>query len=283
MSKILTRQQIDFWHENGYLEPVRFAPEDEMTGYVARLEDFERDYPEHVPKLDVKAHLLCGWANELVQNPVLLDVMEDLLGPNLLLTGAAFRIKPPDGRTFAEWHQDSYVAAIKPFFCTATLALSEYSAENGCLRVIPGSHRWGALPMSDTGDEDSILSRPYRVTSEFDEAQAVDVVMRPGELTLQHDHTIHGSRPNRSMARRIGLLADFTTPDARKGVRRAGVGDPGARRRRLRELAHRRDARRGVGRGGARGLGAGGGCLCLQLLPRQRHCAEGIPVTGRRQ
>ena len=219
MSKILTRQQIDFWRENGYLEPIRFAPEGEMAGYVARLEDFERDYPEHVPKLDVKAHLLCGWANELVQNPVLLDVMEDLLGPNLLLTGAAFRIKPPDGRTFAEWHQDSYVAAIKPFFCTATLALSEYSAENGCLRVIPGSHRWGALPMSDTGDEDSILSRPYRVTSAFDEAQAVDVVMRPGELTLQHDHTIHGSRPNRSKARRIGLLADFTTPDARKESR----------------------------------------------------------------
>ena len=219
MSKILTRQQIDFWRENGYLEPIRFAPEGEMAGYVARLEDFERDYPEHVPKLDVKAHLLCGWANELVQNPVLLNVMEDLLGPNLLLTGAAFRIKPPDGRTFAEWHQDSYVAAIKPFFCTATLALSEYSAENGCLRVIPGSHRWGALPMSDTGDEDSILSRPYRVTSAFDEAQAVDVVMRPGELTLQHDHTIHGSQPNRSKARRIGLLADFTTPDARKESR----------------------------------------------------------------
>ena len=178
MNKILTRQQIDFWHENGYLEPIRFAPEAEMAGYVARLEEFERDYPEHVPKLDVKAHLLCGWANELVQNPVLLDVMEDLLGPNLLLTGAAFRIKPPDGRTFAEWHQDSYVAAIKPFFCTATLALSEYSAENGCLRVIPGSHRWGTLPMSDTGDEDSILSRPYRVTSAIDEAQAVDVLMR---------------------------------------------------------------------------------------------------------
>ena len=216
MGKILTRAQIDFWHENGYLEPVRFAPEEAMAGCVARLETFERDYPEHVPKLDVKAHLLCGWANELVQCPMLLDVMEDLLGPNLLLTGAAFRIKPPDGRTFAEWHQDSYVAAIKPFFCTATLALSEYSAENGCLRVIPGSHRWGTLPMSDTGDENSILSRPYRVTSEFDETQAVDVLMRPGELTLQHDHTIHGSRPNRSNARRIGLLADFTTPDARK-------------------------------------------------------------------
>ena len=216
MNKILTRQQIDFWHENGYLEPIRFAPEDEMAGYVARLEAFERNYPDHVPKLDVKAHLLCGWVTELAQNPVLLDVMEDLLGPNLLLTGAAFRIKPPDRRTFAEWHQDSYVAAIKPFFCTATLALSEYTAENGCLRVIPGSHRWGTLPMSDTGDEDSILSRPYRVTSDFDEAQAVDVLMRPGELTLQHDHTIHGSRPNRAKARRIGLLADFTTPDARK-------------------------------------------------------------------
>ena len=225
MNKILTRQQIDFWHENGYLEPIRFAPEDEMARCVARLEAFERDCPEHVPKLDVKAHLLCGWANDLVQSPVLLDVMEDLLGPNLLLTGAAFRIKPPDGRTFAEWHQDSYVAAIKPFFCTATLALSEYTAENGCLRVIPGSHRWGALPMSDTGDENSILSRPYRVTCDFDEAQAVDVRMRPGELTLQHDHTIHGSRPNRSNARRIGLLADFTTPDARKesGARESAI------------------------------------------------------------
>ena len=219
MSRILTRRQIDFWHENGFLEPIRFASEDEMAVHVSRLEAFERDHPEHIPKLDVQAHLLCGWANELVQNPVLLDVMEDLLGPNLLLTGAAFRIKPPDGRTFAEWHQDSYVAAIKPFFCTATLALSEYTADNGCLRVIPGSHRWGTLPMSDTGDEDSILSRPYRVTAELDEAQAVDVLMRPGELTLQHDHTIHGSRPNRSNARRIGMLADFTTPDARKESR----------------------------------------------------------------
>ena len=225
MGRILTRRQIDFWHENGFLEPIRFAPEDEMAGYVARLEAFERDHPEHIPKLDVKAHLLCGWANELAQNPVLLDVMEDLLGPNLLLTGAAFRIKPADGRTFAEWHQDSYVAAIKPFFCTATLALSEYSTENGCLRVIPGSHRWGTLQMGDTGDEDSILSRPYRVTSDFDETQAVDVVMRPGELTLQHDHTIHGSRPNRSYARRIGLLADFTTPDASKesGARESAI------------------------------------------------------------
>ena len=196
-----------------------------MARCIARLEAFERDFPEHVPKLDVKAHLLCGWANELVQNPVLLDVMEDLLGPDLLLTGAAFRIKPADGRTFAEWHQDSYVAAIAPFFCTATLALSEYSTENGCLRVIPGSHRWGTLPMSDTGDENSILSRPYRVTCDFDETQAVDVLMRPGELTLQHDHTIHGSRPNRSKARRIGLLADFTTPDARKasGARESAI------------------------------------------------------------
>ena len=216
MGKILTRRQVDFWHENGYLEPIPFAPEDEMAGYVSRLEVFERNFPEHIPKLDVKAHLLCGWVNELAQHPVILDVMEDLLGPDLLLTGAAFRIKPPDGRTFAEWHQDSYVAAIKPFFCTATLAVSEYTAENGCLRFIPGSHRWGTLPMSDTGDANSILSRPYRVTCDFDETQAVDVLMRPGELTLQHDHTIHGSRPNRSDARRIGLLADFTTPDARK-------------------------------------------------------------------
>ena len=216
MGRILTRQQIDFWHENGYLQPIRFASEDEAAGYVSRLEAFEGRYPEHVAKLDVKAHLLCGWVNELVQNKTLLDVMEDLLGPDLLLTGAAFRIKPPDGRTFAEWHQDSYVAAIKPFFCTATLAFSEYTAENGCLRVIPGSHRFGPLPMSDTGDEDSILSRPYRVTCGFDETQAVDVLMRPGELTLQHDHTIHGSRPNHSRARRVGLLADFTTPDARK-------------------------------------------------------------------
>ena len=102
MGRILTRQQIGFWHENGYLEPIRFAPEEEIAGYVSRLEAFERAYPEHIPKLDVKAHLLCGWVNDLAQNTVLLDVMEDLLGSNLLLTGAAFRIKPPDGRTFAE-------------------------------------------------------------------------------------------------------------------------------------------------------------------------------------
>ena len=202
MSKILTQQEIDFWHENGFIRPVRFAPEDEITAAVERLEAFERNYPEHIGKLDVKANLLCPWVNELVQRSTVLDVIEDLLGPNVLLTSSAFRIKPADGRTFAEWHQDSYVAAIKPFFCTATLALSEYTSENGCLRFIPGSHRWGKLEMSDTRGVDSILSRPYQVTSDFDEAQAVDVLMRPGEMTLQHDHTIHGSRPNHSAGRR---------------------------------------------------------------------------------
>ena len=216
MSKILTPQEIEFWHENGFIQPVRFAPEDEIAAAVERLEAFERNYPEHIGKLDVKANLLCPWVNELVQRSTVLDVIEDLLGPNVLLTSSAFRIKPADGRTFAEWHQDSYVAAIKPFFCTATLALSEYTSENGCLRFIPGSHRWGKLEMSDTRGVDSILSRPYQVTSDFDEAHAVDVLMRPGEMTLQHDHTIHGSRPNHSAGRRIGLLSDYTTPDARK-------------------------------------------------------------------
>ena len=216
MNKILTEQQIDHWHEHGFLQPVRFASEEEIAGYVERLEGFERNFPQHVGKLDAKAHLLCPWVNELVQRSTVLDVIEDLLGPNVLLTGAAFRVKPADGRTFAEWHQDSYIAAIKPFFCTATLALTEYTTENGCLRFIPGSHRWGTLPMSDTDGEDSILSRPYRVTSDFDAAQAVDVIMRPGEMTLQHDHTIHGSAPNHSGRRRIGLLSDYTTPDARK-------------------------------------------------------------------
>ena len=215
MAKYLTERQTDFWHENGYLQPVRFASEDEMRDYRGRLEEFEAKYPDHVGKLGVKANVLCPWADELARLEIILDVMEDLLGPDIVLWGCGFRIKPADGRTFAEWHQDSWVAALKPFFCTATLAFSEYTQANGCLRVIPGSHRWGDLPMHETGDEDSILTRPYKVTSDFDESAAVDVLMRPGEMTVQHDHAIHGSRPNRSGARRVGMLATFAPTHSR--------------------------------------------------------------------
>ena len=215
MAKYLTERQLDFWHENGYLQPVRFASEHEIRDYRGRLEAFEAKYPNDIGKLDVKANVLCPWVNELARREVILDVMEDLIGPDIQLWGCAFRIKPADGRTFAEWHQDSYIAALKPFFRTATLALSEYTQANGCLRVVPGSHRWGDLPMRDTGDDDSILNRPYKVTSDFDETAAVDVLMRPGEMTVQHDHTIHGSRPNRSGHRRVGMLANFAPTHAR--------------------------------------------------------------------
>ena len=183
--------------------------------YRHRLVEFEAKYPNDVGKLGVKANVLCPWVDELARREIILDVIEDLLGPDIVLWGCSFRIKPADGRTFAEWHQDSWVAALKPFFCSATLAFSEYTQANGCLSVIPGSHRWGDLPMHDTGDEDSILTRPYMVTSDFDESTTVDVLLRPGEMTVQHDHAIHGSRPNRSGARRIGMLASFAPTHSR--------------------------------------------------------------------
>ena len=209
MPKTLSEQQVQQFREQGYLDPIPVLSTEEVTGFRRALESFEMRFPDDRRKLKTKSHLLCPWVGDIARHAPLLDIYEDLIGPDILCYSMAFRIKDPDGRTHAGWHQDGANNPVKPILVIGALALGPCTREHGCLRVIPGTHRTGVLPHTDTGSPDSILSRGQYIADGFDESQAVDLELAPGEIGLFDAGIIHGSPVNRSNERRIVLLVEM--------------------------------------------------------------------------
>ena len=159
-------------------------------------------------------HLCFRWAYDLVIHPPILDAVEDLLGPNLLVHSTTAFFKRPHSPEFVSWHQDGYNWILDvPRLASAWVVLSESTCENGCLRVIPGSHRRMRLEHSMRPEKDNLLGTGLQVTAELDESHAVDVQLAAGEMSFHHVDIVHGSGPNRSDGPRIGFAIRYTTPD----------------------------------------------------------------------
>ena len=220
MPERLSEAERRGFREAGYCGPVRVMSADEAGRYRAELERFERRWPGERDMLDQGASLLCPWIDEFTRLPGLLDPMEDLLGPNLLVWGVSLRLKEPDGRTFAGWHQDTAYCDIRPIVVIAALALSDCGSEAGCLRVLPGSHRGALLPHREHFGSDSLLTREQQIEAPIDEAAAVTLPMAAGEAVLFNNAICHSSGPNRSDDRRIVFLIEYVPTHAYQHVPR---------------------------------------------------------------
>ena len=173
----------------------------------------------------------------LCTDPRLIDVIEPFLGPDIALFGAHYISKPPRSGQPVLWHQDGNYWPLEPMeVITIWLAGDDSTPENGCMRVIPGSHRMKRLhEHRRTEDAPNVLSST--LDQDVDEAAAVDVVVPAGGLSLHDPYIIHGSKANRSERRRIGLTLRYiptTTRILRGGP--SGVPVPRQRRRRDQHL-----------------------------------------------
>lgn len=216
MPKYFTNAQLASFKERGYSDPIRFMPPEEMRTYRDRVEAFEREHPEDDGKLVQNPHLLFRWLDGLVRNPVLLDGLEDLVGPDVLCTVSAFRRKEPGEGSYAGWHQDAYYLRYDPYFLTCFVAFTEQTEKNGCLYVIPGSHKGPMLPHEETDDGLSVLTRSQRITAPLDLAKAVPVELEPGQAFCFDHKIVHGSPTNNSDDRRISLLLDILPGHAKR-------------------------------------------------------------------
>ncbi len=220
MPKILTEQQIQDYKQYGFISPVDVMPETEAEQFRLKLEQAELQYPEHIHAENRNnAHLSFLFLDELAHHPVVLDVMEDLLGPDLCLWASVLFIKEPDSPHYVSWHQDAtYMGMNKNTYATPWIALSPSNLETGCMSMIPGSHREHIRPHQDTFAEDNILTRGQRV-NDIDESQAVHLTLRPGQMSVHHCEVVHGSQPNKSDQRRIGFaLQSYTDNTVRQEV-----------------------------------------------------------------
>jgi ectoine hydroxylase-related dioxygenase (phytanoyl-CoA dioxygenase family) len=161
-----------------------------------------------------ETHLFLRWVYRIVSHPRVLDAVESVLGPNLLVWGSQWFPKMPGDKAYVSWHQDgTYWGLTPPSVTTAWVALSASTRENGCMRVVPQTHKAAMLPQRETYAPDNMLSRGQEIAVEVDEAQAVDLVLRPGEFSLHHIGTVHGSGPNHSNQPRIGLAIRYIAPE----------------------------------------------------------------------
>ncbi|MEQ8404497.1 MAG: phytanoyl-CoA dioxygenase family protein [Oceanicaulis sp.] len=161
------------------------------------------------PGLNMKAHLLVPALWRLVQDPRVIEPVAAILGEDVLCWGSSFFDKRPGDAGHAPWHQDStYWGLERPDALTAWVALTHSTPENGCLRVIPGSHSV-QIAHKHAHDPDNMLLGGEVICANVDEAKAVDLALKPGEMSIHHQQLIHGSRRNRSTERRFGFAIRY--------------------------------------------------------------------------
>jgi non-heme Fe2+,alpha-ketoglutarate-dependent halogenase len=210
-TKLLSAEQVDFYKRNGYFFPVRALSAEQALDYRHRLEATEEQAGGPLRgAMRNKPHLFLTWAADLIRHPTILDAVEDLLGPNLLVWSSSFFIKDPHDPGYVSWHQDStYWGLSQPDIVTAWVALSVSHVANGCMRVIPGSHLIDQLPHRDTFAEGNLLTRGQEVMVDVNADDAVDIELQPGEFSLHHVRIVHGSDPNPADYRRIGYAIRY--------------------------------------------------------------------------
>lgn len=215
----LSAQQIENYRRDGFVCPVPVMPAAEAAGLRRQLEAVEA---RQGGKLEAgqrsRAFLLFKWLDDLIRDPRVLDPIEQLIGPDILCWSTIFWIKDAGSKSFVSWHQDNtYWGLSSRNVVTAWFAISDASAEAGCMSVLPGSHLGETLAHEDTYHQDNMLTRGQAIRS-IDESRAVAMPLRAGEMSLHNYCLAHGSGPNLSADRRIGVSMHFMPPATQQVV-----------------------------------------------------------------
>ena len=222
----LTPSQQAAYERDGYLFPLDIMSPQEARTARDELEALERNTPDGTLPLAldryfrVNAHVVLPLAARIAGDPRILEAVSGVLGENLLVWGCEFFIKEPRTDKIVSWHQDLTYWGLgeTDHEVTAWLALSDVSVASGCMRFVAGSHKQAIVPHTDTFHQDNLLSRGQELAVEVDEADAVNVELKPGQLSLHHGRIFHASGPNVSDDRRIGMAIRYLRPEVRQLV-----------------------------------------------------------------
>ena len=222
MGKHLTDAQIAHFREHGYCYPFDALDTQEAAACRARLEAYERAAGHDANRtLKIKGHLAFPWLVELGRHPRILDAVEDLIGPDIMLFGASVFAKDGRDPRYVSWHQDSAYFGLTPHEeVTAWVAFTDASSLNGCMRVLPDSHRGPDMKHVETFAKDNMLAKGQELRG-IDESKAIEMPLAAGQFSLHHERTAHSSLPNRSDDRRIGF-AFFYVPSHVKSIHGRG-------------------------------------------------------------
>ena len=205
---MLTDAQIAHYHEQGYVFPDFRLPEETLEGIRADHDRLLAEYPGHPEFRDNCSALLSydfGFL-EYARNDAILDMVEQLIGPDIALWNMSFFAKPARDGKRTPWHQDGQYWPIRPLAtCTVWIAVDDATRDNGCMQFIPGSHKARRLMEHDRNDDDALTLNQELRRQEYDEARAVDVELEAGQISLHDVYLAHGSAANTSPRPRRGM------------------------------------------------------------------------------
>jgi hypothetical protein len=184
------------YRDDGILFPITVLRTDEVVRYRAACDDLELRLGGRPRTVEVRQmHLHFAWAHKLATHPRVLDAVETILGPDLLVWSTELFAKHPGDGISIGWHRDEDYTGFDPeLSTTAWIALGPSTCENGCVQVVPGSQL-------DVLADDKKL--------------AVHVALQPGEMSLHDGRLLHGSQPNTSQVKRVGFAVRYVAPAAR--------------------------------------------------------------------
>jgi hypothetical protein len=210
-----TPEQVEFYRTQGYLKFGRIFTQSEMEILARHVDEMIAALPEgkRPESMDVP-HFQDPWLFRYLADPRVLDVIEDFIGPDIVLWSSHFIAKPQGDGLAVPWHTDGayWNKRLNPMdVITLWLAVDESCVENGCMRVIPGSHRTykAHIDAYQAVDHQRNVFGSRIPPELIDESQAVDLELKVGECHFHDAWTIHGSNPNHSTMRRCGYTMRY--------------------------------------------------------------------------
>lgn len=224
----LDDEQVQAFERDGFLGGLQVLDDEQVAELSERLEQLRHEIADHADTLyevergwidrpdQVVLHFLGGWLvdpwlHDLVFAPSVTVPLAQLLGvERLRFWHDQVFYKPPMHPGYVPWHQDySYWTRTTPAaHITINILLDASDQENGCLHYVPGSHRWGLLPsVPFDAAPDALLS--LLTPEQRAGFKPVAVELAPGQASIHHSHTLHGSGGNPTARRRRALVLNY--------------------------------------------------------------------------
>jgi len=229
---MLTQQQCIFFHDYGYLRIPKVFTAAEMQVLSDELNQIIQDWAttnagwtgpwRHVymdPEVEKRAmlthindfHIHSGAWYRALSHPPLVEAMADLLGPLVEVHHTTLHCKPPESGMPFPMHQDSaFYQHEGDGYVDAVIHVDDATEENGCLKFLPGSHKWGHLEHI-TQD-----SSPHLPTDRYRLADAVPCPAETGDVVVFSIYAVHGSEINRSSRWRRMVRVGYRDPRCRQ-------------------------------------------------------------------
>jgi len=217
---VLNERQLQSFQRDGYLAPIRVLDTDAAEQIRRRFDELEmREGSEKAQIGLVDRHFDQSFIFEIATHTRILEAVEQLLDSEVVLLSTHFFCKYGGTEKRVAWHQDvTYWNLDPPLAITVWYAIDHADRENGCMRVIPGTHRDGIREHGKSDVAGNLLSVNQEVPITPDEeARAVNLELKAGEISLHEGRLIHGSLPNQSDRRRCGLTLRYVPTRVRIG------------------------------------------------------------------